>query len=218
MNLIWSLHIAPCCSRARHHSSHWDSGQLLAYMVAEWQGTGQTRWAFFGIQSSVRHLCWVPGMHGQGTGAGGGGEWTKHKPWLVLLTGPPQKSLASVQNGISCFDFEIWHHINITGQACTELLTAEEKKRENEHLNKTTDSCLEQVNMIYRLLPFSLAKKKKASQAWRDRRGGWGTECRWWQVFSREEGITPSELWEVNHVFPIKTSHNFLGNLSLRIQ
>lgn len=130
-------------------------------MVAEWQGTGQTRWAFFGIQSSVRHLCWVPGMHGQGTGAGGGGEWTKHKPWLVLLTGPPQKSLASVQNGISCFDFEIWHHINITGQACTELLTAEEKKRENEHLNKTTDSCLEQVNMIYRLLPFSLAKKKK---------------------------------------------------------
>ena len=70
------------------------------------------------------------------------------------------------------FDFEIWHHINITGQACTELLKAEEKKRENEHLNKITDSCLEQLNMIYRLLPFSLAKKKKASQAWRDRRGG----------------------------------------------
>lgn len=144
MNLIWSLHIAPYCSRARHHSSHWDSGQLLAYMVAEWQGTGQTRWAFFGIQSSVRHLCWVPGMHGQGTGAGGGGEWTKHKPWLVLLTGPPQKSLASVQNGISCFDFEIWHHINITGQACTELLTAEEKKEREWTLEQD-----------YRLLPWT---------------------------------------------------------------
>ena len=71
-----------------------------------------------------------------------GGEWTKHKPWLVLLTGPPQKSLASVQNGIFCFDFEIWHHINITGQACTELVNAEEKKRGNEYLN-----------MIYGLLP-----------------------------------------------------------------
>lgn len=66
----------------------------------------------------------------------------KTQPWLVLLTGPPQKSLASVQNGIFCFDFEIWHHINITGQACTELVNAEEKKRGNEHLN-----------MIYRLLP-----------------------------------------------------------------
>ena len=90
--------------------------------------------------SSVQHLCWVPGTHSQGIGVGGGGEWTKHKSWLILLTGPPQKSLVSVQNGISYFDFEIWHHIS--GQACTELVKSEEKKRGNEHLN-----------MIYRLLP-----------------------------------------------------------------
>ena len=59
-----------------------------------------------------------------------------------------------------------------------------------------TDFCLEHLNTIYRLLLFSLPKKKKSSQAWRDRRGGWGKERRWWQVFSGEEGITPSELWK----------------------
>lgn len=145
MNLIWSLHIAPCCSRARHHSSHWDSGELLAYMVAEWQGTGQTRWAFFSVVISPASLFGCLGLTTR-VQEWEGGEWTKHKPWLVLLTGPPQKSLASVQNGIFCFDFEIWHHINITGQACTELVNAEEKKRGNEYLN-----------MIYRLLPWILA-------------------------------------------------------------
>lgn len=78
---------------------------------------------------------------------GGGEQWTKHKSWPFFLTGPPQRKLESVQNGIAYFDFETWHHINV--QACPELVKAEEKKRRNEHFNT-----------IYRLLPFSPAKKK----------------------------------------------------------
>lgn len=128
----------------------------------------------------------MPGTHSQGTGIGAGERWTKANYGHSCYVAHP-KERQSVHNNAVYFEVEILHCLNV--QACPELVKAEEKR--DKHLNK-----------FYRWLPF-LPTKKTLKPWGMEVEEGEGRFSPW------EDGVTPSQLWKMNHVFSIESLQIF---------
>lgn len=173
--------------------------EVLGYMAAKWQGRDQTRWTFFCIIISPASLL---GACDAQPGYRGGWRRTVDKTQIMaILSNWPTSKKTGVSSKWHCL-FWFW---DLASYKCAGLPRTGKGRRKKEK-EWTLQHNLQATAF--------LTSKKKVSQVWRNGSGGgWGKEHHWWQVFSQEKGITPLELWKMNHVFSIKTSHRFSGKL-----